>query len=209
MKKRVIITILCAAIIFTGCGTKEDRETKRLKDKIEDLETKIANMESSSEDVEPATEYFDFTCDDLINELEEREMNFKLWYIFDDEENNEKMAAYNCTYDSFNTDNPNVTTEMKCNITYADKTKKVSHISFDIDSNEISALEHLFFYVFSMVYYLDREADTDDIADEIVKELTESEEDGFATASYEGNRYYLIVTLSDNYFNAFFMPNEE
>lgn len=174
MKKRFIIMLLSSVILFTGCGSKVEKE-----------ETK--------------TEYFNFTPTELITELEECLIDVTPMGDFETEDKTARVAAYASTTDVFQTDSENVSSQIHYQITYDDITDKASYISFFLSKDATKAHERYLYHIFSIASFIDGNINTDNLSDAISAGLSEND-----FAIFTGEKFKLHVTSSEEYLDASF-----
>ena len=97
MKKRVIISLLAAVLLLTGCNTKGEI-VKKEEEKL----------------------YFDFSHTEIVSNLEEYLIDFTARGIVDGEVKAEKIATYTSITDVFNADKNDVDAMIHYHFTYDD-----------------------------------------------------------------------------------------
>lgn len=178
MKKSLIITILLATVILTGCNTKGEIEKK-----------------------EDEKQYFDFSHTEIVSMLEDSLIDFTPVSIFDNEDKTEKIATYTSITDVFNTDKSNIGAMIHYQFNYNDTTNKVSYIHFFMDRNETKAAERYLYHIYSIAECVDPNVNTDDISTTMEKGFNE-----YDFAIYKGKNFELNVSRSEEYFSASFTP---
>lgn len=174
MKKRFIITLLVSALVFTGCGTKNEEEK---------------------------TQYFDFTKNEIVNELEEWLIDYTLITIIDYEET-EKIATYTCGSDVITITNGVDDGLLHYKFVYNDETNKVSSISFFLEEDIEQSRARYLYHISSISQSIDPNVNIDEIYDTVKDGLN-----GEGFAIYNSENFILHASKSDDYFNAHFKPN--
>ena len=181
MKKGFIITMLLAAIVLTGCGSKGEIKTEEAK-----------------------TEYFDFTATEIVSSLEEEFLiDFTPITVVDSYKETEKILSYTSETDIFNRDEYNIKANIHYQFTCDDITNKVSSISFFIDKNSIKAAERFFLHLFSIASCIDPNTNTDDVGNAIEKGFDEND-----CALYRGENFELYAYQNDKYLDVLFKAIE-
>lgn len=179
MKKSFIIMLLVSAIVFTGCGAKNEEAKEETK-----------------------TEYFDFTATEIVNKVStDWLIDFTPITVVDNEEKIEKIATFNSITDVFNTDKDDIDAMIHYQFHYDDTTHKVSYISFFMDRNSTKAAERYLYHIDAIALSIDPNANTDNIFDAIEKGFND-----YDFAIYKGENFELYASRSDEYFNVSFTP---
>lgn len=178
MKKRVIISLLAAVLLLTGCNTKGEI-VKKEEEKL----------------------YFDFSHTEIVSNLEEYLIDFTARGIVDGEVKAEKIATYTSITDVFNADKNDVDAMIHYLFTYDDTTKKVSYISFFMDRNATKAAERYLYHITAIAECIEPNINSDDIFKVIENGFNE-----YDFAIYEGKTFELNVSRSEEFFNASFTP---
>lgn len=176
MKKGLIISMLIATVVFTGCSSKGKVKADK-------------------------TEHFDFTAKEIVSNLEEYLIEFTAFGVVDNEEKTEKIATYSSITDIFNTDKNNLDAMIHYQFVYDYTTDKVSYISFFLDRNSTKATERYLYHIDAIAEVIDPNVDTDDISTTMEKGFNE-----YDFAIYKGKNFELNVSRSEEYFSASFTP---
>lgn len=150
MKKVLLVALLVASVLLSGCSTKVEPEQ------------------------ESETAYFNFTASELICNLEEWMIDFLPMGVFDSEDGTEKISAYTSSNDVFTTEEKDYA-NIHYSIVYDDTTNKVSSISFFLDRNSVSAAERLFYHLVCIAKTIDENEELDNITAEIINDDKELE----------------------------------
>lgn len=181
MKKGFIITLLVSAVILTGCGAKNDG--------VKEEEKK---------------EYFDFTASEMVDRLgAEWLIDFTPIAVVDNEEKTEKIANYTAEVTFFDLDGDDAVPTLEYMFTCDDTTDKVSYILLFTDRGTAEAAGHFLYHISAIVQGIDPNANTEDIDTAIENGFNE-----YDFAIYEGEKYVLHASRSDEYFSVSFSPTE-
>lgn len=180
MKKSFIIMLLVSAIIITGCGTKNEGVKEETK-----------------------TEYFDFTVTDFVDTLSEEYFTHLTLISTVPVDDGIKINSYTCGTLGYS---PLVHYQ----ISYDEKTEKVTHISFFLDKDfetDLSdlVLAHYFIHVQTVSSVIEPDIDNEALLDEIVTGFAEKKLNTSA-ALCERKKFTLYAFNSDSYFDASFQP---
>lgn len=179
MKKNLIITLLVSAIIITGCSTNNEGVKEETK-----------------------TEYFDFTATEIVNKVStDWLIDFTPVMVVDNEEETEKIFTYSSTNDVFYTSDDIIGESASYSIVCDDKASKASSISFFFDKDSTEVTERFLYHISSIAQSIDPNVNTDDVLETINNGFNDND-----FAIYNGDKFNLFVSCSDEYFNALFTP---
>lgn len=143
---------------------------------------------------------FDFTANEIIEELKICSIDFTPITVVDDDTHN--IKTYTSKDDVYTADNEENSTLLHYSICCNKKTDKVQSISYSIDRNSAKAAERFFYHLFSIVSSIDPTENTESIIKKIINGTGEI--DGL----YIGNRFMVNAYCLVNDYHAYIVPIE-